>query len=116
MWWWGRRWGTRYSCPAGSWRGVLVADQPAPEALLPSETYETALARQQRAKLAAADGRLEEAAGLYRQLLDLQREILGPNHPEVAATLHDLAVLHETMGSAEQAHSLWAEARGILEP
>jgi tetratricopeptide (TPR) repeat protein len=83
---------------------------------LSSEPYEAALACQQRAQLAAVNGRLEEAATLYQQALALKREILGPSHPEVAATLHDLAVLHETMGSADQAHALWAEARSILEP
>jgi hypothetical protein len=83
---------------------------------LPAEPNEAALAHRQRAQQAAVAGRLDEAATLYRQVLAIQREILGPSHPEVAATLHDLAVLHETMGAPDQAHALWAEARGILEP
>ena len=66
--------------------------------------------------MAALGGRLEEAAALYQQTLALQREILGPSHPEVAGTLHDLAVVHEAMGSADHARALWAEARSILEP
>lgn len=81
-----------------------------------SQPYKAALAHQKQAQLVATEGHLEEAAALYQQVLALQREILGPSHPEVAATLHDLAVLHETMGSTDQAHALWAEARGILEP
>jgi tetratricopeptide (TPR) repeat protein len=85
------------------------------EAILPAEPYEAALARRQRAQQAAVAGRLEEAAALYQQVLALQREIYGPSHPEVAATLHDLAVLHETMGSPDQAHALWAQARRMLE-
>lgn len=80
-----------------------------------SEPHEAALVCQQRARAAVVDGRLEEAAALYQEVLVLQRELLGPSHPEVAATLHDLAVLHETMGSADHAHALWAEARGLLE-
>ncbi len=83
---------------------------------MPSEPHEAALARRRRAQLAAVAGRLEEAAALYQQALALQRESLGPGHPEVAATLHDLAVVHETMGSADHARALWAEARSILEP
>ena len=81
-----------------------------------SEPYQAVLACQKQARLAANGGRQEEAAALYEQVLDLQRKVLGPLHPEVAATLHDLAVLHESMGSAEQARALWAEARGLLEP
>jgi tetratricopeptide (TPR) repeat protein len=83
---------------------------------VPADPHEAALARRQRAQAAAVAGRLEEAAAHYQQALALQREILGPSHPEVAATLHDLAVVHETMGSADHARVLWAEARGILEP
>jgi tetratricopeptide (TPR) repeat protein len=80
------------------------------------DPYEAALAHRQRAQQAAVAGRLEEAAALYQQVLTLQREILGLSHAEVAATLHDLAVLHEAMGAPDQAHALWAEARGMLEP
>jgi hypothetical protein len=83
---------------------------------LPSEPYQTALALRQRARVAAVAGRLEEAADLYQQVLTIQREILGPGHSDVAATLHDLAVVHETLGSADHARALWTEARGILEP
>lgn len=83
---------------------------------MPSEAHQAALACQKQAQLAAIGGRPEEAAALYEQVLGLQRKVLGPRHPEVAATLHDLAVLHESMGSADQARALWAEARGILEP
>jgi tetratricopeptide (TPR) repeat protein len=83
---------------------------------MPSTRYDAALARQKAAQAAVTEGRLEEAAGLYQQLLALQRDMLGPNHPEVGATLHNLAVLHETMGSVDQAQALWAEARSIFEP
>jgi tetratricopeptide (TPR) repeat protein len=62
-----------------------------------------------------AEGRLDEAAALYERALSLKRTVHGPNHADVAATLHNLAVLRERMGHAEEAGALWAEARRMLE-
>lgn len=62
-----------------------------------------------------AEGRLDEAAALYERALSLKRTVHGPNHAEVAATLHNLAVLRERMGDAKEAGALWAEARRMVE-
>lgn len=61
-------------------------------------------------------GRMEvdEAAGLYERSLAIRRRILGPDHPDVAATLHNWAVLCQSAGRSEEASVLWEEAGAIL--
>jgi hypothetical protein len=61
-------------------------------------------------------GRMEvdEAAGLYERSLAIRRRILGPDHPDVAATLHNWAVLCQSAGRTEEASVLWDEAGAIL--
>jgi hypothetical protein len=63
----------------------------------------------------AGRGQVEDATALYERLVAIKREVLGPEHPELARTLHDLAVLQESSGLVEEAGALWAEARRILE-
>jgi hypothetical protein len=57
------------------------------------------------------EGRAEEAALLYRRALAVLRASLGSSHPDVATTLHDLALACEVVGRTEEAQLLWAEAR-----
>jgi len=61
-------------------------------------------------------GRMEvdEAAGLYERSLAIRRRILGPDHPDVVATLHNWAVLCQSAGRTEEATVLWDEAGAIL--
>lgn len=61
-------------------------------------------------------GRMEvdEAAGLYERSLAIRRRVLGSDHPEVAATLHNWAVLCQSAGRTEEASVLWEEAGAIL--
>ena len=80
------------------------------------ESHDHARACVERAGLLASEGDVTEAASLYERALALTRRVLGPSHPEVAATLHNLAILRESMGRSDEARALWAEARTILEP
>lgn len=61
-------------------------------------------------------GRIEvdEAARLYERSVAIRRRILGPDNPEVAATLHNWAVLWQSAGRTEEANVLWDEAGAIL--
>jgi len=61
-------------------------------------------------------GRMEvdEAAGLYERSLAVRRRILGADHPDVAATLHNWAVLCQSAGRLEEAAVLWDQAGAIL--
>ena len=79
------------------------------------KSYEAARTWHEEAGVLAIEGRLEEAAALYERALSLKRTEDGSNGADVAATLHDLAVVRERMGCVEEARALWAEARRILE-
>jgi tetratricopeptide (TPR) repeat protein len=57
---------------------------------------------------------VEEAAGLYERSLAIRRRVLGPDHPDVVATLHNWAVLCQSAGRTEEATVLWDEAGAIL--
>lgn len=79
------------------------------------ESYEAAVEAHQAAKMLAANGRREEAVALYERAVAIKQNVLGASHPEVATTLHNLALLLDTMGLADEAHARWAQARAVLE-
>lgn len=66
------------------------------------------------AKALATHGRPELAAALYERTATIQRAALGADHPDVALTLHNLALLHNAAGRVDQAESTWAAARSAL--
>lgn len=77
-----------------------------PEALeLPSLT--AAAAR------AAADGDIPTAAALLRQVAELQTSILGPDHPDVATTLNNLALMLEKLGHMTEAGQCYRRAHAV---
>lgn len=41
----------------------------------------------------ASQGNFEEAGPLYKRSLDIDERVYGPDHPEVATDLHNLALL-----------------------
>ena len=67
------------------------------------------------AQILAAHNRGDEARWLYERALRVRRSALGPGHPDVATTLHNLALLHEAEGRATESAALWAEARALLD-
>lgn len=79
------------------------------------ESQEIALRFEELAASLIARGQVDDAAVLYQRVVAIKREMLGPEHPELARTLHDLAVLQESSGMVEEAGALWAEARRILD-
>ncbi|MBO3462005.1 tetratricopeptide repeat protein [Aetokthonos hydrillicola] len=60
-------------------------------------------------------GRNEEAEPLYEQALQLKQQLLGDDHPDVAASLNNLAGLYESQGKYEQAEPLYIQALEIAD-
>jgi tetratricopeptide (TPR) repeat protein len=60
-----------------------------------------------------AQGRYEEAEGLYRQALEITRATLGEGHPAYATRLGNLAVVVEAQGRYEEAEGLYRQALEI---
>lgn len=59
----------------------------------PPRRYEMAVHLHHLASIAHATGSPAEAEPLYRQALELKREVLGEHHPEVGLLAHDLGAL-----------------------
>ncbi len=57
-----------------------------------------------------SQGRYEEAEPLYLQALELCKRLLGDNHPDVATSLNNLALLYESQGRYEEAEPLYLQA------
>lgn len=77
-----------------------------PEALeLPSLT--AAAAR------AASEDDIARAAALLRQAVELQTSTLGPDHPDVATTLNNLALMLEKLGHVKEAGQCYRRAHAI---
>ena len=58
-------------------------------------------------------GDLAGAETLYLQSLDMRRELLGPDHPEVGRTLLNLASLQYDRGETREALANMREVLGI---
>jgi len=59
--------------------------------------------------------RYQEAEPLYLQALHVREQALGPEHPDVASTLANLAVLYRSQGQYEQAEPLFQRALHVRE-
>jgi CHAT domain-containing protein/Tfp pilus assembly protein PilF len=57
----------------------------------------------------------KEAESLYRRALAIDEEILGPNHPDVARVLVNLALLYQKQARISEAEALQKRALGIRE-
>jgi hypothetical protein len=51
----------------------------------------------------------KEARRLYAQAIDIRREVLGPDHPDLAVSLNDLAVMHVREGEHDRAEPLYRQ-------
>ena len=60
-----------------------------------------------------ADSR--EAESLYHRALEIRERALGPEHPQVATTLHNLAFLYSTEGQFEKAEPAYRRSIATLE-
>jgi tetratricopeptide (TPR) repeat protein len=61
-----------------------------------------------------SSGRREEAEVELKKCLAIEEPVLGPDHPEVARTLHDLAVQQRELGNVDAAVANYARARRIF--
>nr|NCR96576.1 tetratricopeptide repeat protein [Microcystis aeruginosa L311-01] len=57
-----------------------------------------------------SQGRYTEAEPLYLEALDLRKQLLGDNHPDVAQSLNNLAYLYQSQGRYKEAEPLYREA------
>ena len=60
-------------------------------------------------------GRQDKAATLYRAALDIDRQALGNDHPQVGHHLHNLAVALQAQGKLEEAAPLYEESMQVLQ-
>ena len=60
-------------------------------------------------------GRYAEAEPLYRRSLEIREKQLGPDHPDVATSLNNLAVLYQAMGRYAEAEPLYRRSLEIRE-
>jgi tetratricopeptide (TPR) repeat protein len=59
-------------------------------------------------------GAYEKAEPLYQQALQIARKALGPDHPETATSLNNLAELYREMRAYEKAEPLYQQALQIV--
>jgi tetratricopeptide (TPR) repeat protein len=59
-------------------------------------------------------GRYREAIPVHAETLELRRRVLGEEHPDVAASLNNLAALYDDQGRYGEAEPLYVQALGIL--
>jgi tetratricopeptide (TPR) repeat protein len=62
-----------------------------------------------------SQGKYEEAEPLHLQALELRQRLLGENHPDVATSLNNLALLYNSQGRYEKAELLYLQALSIAE-
>ena len=60
-------------------------------------------------------GKYEQAEPLFQRALTIGEKALGPEHPDVATGLNNLAALYHTQGKYEQAEPLLQRSLTILE-
>ncbi len=58
-------------------------------------------------------GRFEQAEGLYREALEIDRATIGEGHPSYATRLNNLAGVVEAQGRFEEAEGLYRQAQEI---
>ncbi|MBS1825418.1 MAG: tetratricopeptide repeat protein [Acidobacteria bacterium] len=73
----------------------------------------TALVQENLAKLYLARGELDEAESLWERVLATREQMLGPNHPAVAAALVGLSTIEVLRGNGLRAGSFSARAVAI---
>jgi len=60
-------------------------------------------------------GQYSQAAASYQRALAIREKTLGPDHPDVGASLHDLAGLYSELCQRELAEPLYQRALAIKE-
>ncbi|MBT9136741.1 MAG: Photosystem I assembly protein Ycf3 [Firmicutes bacterium] len=65
--------------------------------------------------LYSEQGKYDEALPLYQRALAISERILGPDHPNVAGSLNNLAMLYSEQGKYDEALPLYQRALEIYE-
>ena len=60
-------------------------------------------------------GAYDQALPLYQRALKIREKALGPEHPDTANSLNNLALLYQAMGAYDQALPLYQRALKIME-
>ncbi len=60
-------------------------------------------------------GKYEEAEPLYKRSLEITEKSLGPDHPDVATALGNLAELYRQQGRYEEAEPLYKRVLDIFQ-
>ncbi|MFO0837283.1 MAG: serine/threonine-protein kinase [Phycisphaerae bacterium] len=103
--------GQDFAAAAAAWRDVLAAcDAAGPNAAPSTRTF----ALNQLAQNLAARNRCEEAARLFRVVLDRQVHAVGADAPRVTGTKVHLATCLLALGERSEALTMGAEARAEL--
>jgi tetratricopeptide (TPR) repeat protein len=91
---------------------VVLLAAPAPGA---GDPLEEARALNQKAIELYQAGRYQEAIPLLQRALAIREKALGPEHPETATSLNNLAELYRAMGAYDKALPLAQLALAIRE-
>jgi tetratricopeptide (TPR) repeat protein len=59
-------------------------------------------------------GHYSESEPLYQRSLAIREKALGPEHPDVAQSLNNLAALYKAQGQYAKAEAMKARAKAIL--
>ena len=79
------------------------------------DPLEEAKALSQKAVEQYQAGRYQEALPLSQRALEINEQVLGPEHPAIAISLNNLAGLYQAMGAFDQALPLYQRALKIRE-
>ena len=58
----------------------------------------------------SSQGKYAQAELLYRQALEIKKQVLGPNHPSVVRTVESLAAVEAEAGNYSEAEQLYQQA------
>jgi serine/threonine-protein kinase len=79
----------------------------------PDQATQTLVMMSNLGVLLAQRGTVDEGEALLREVLDRRRQVLGPDHPQVARSLSRLAAVLRNKGSYEEAESLMRESLAL---
>lgn len=80
-----------------------------------ADDLETAEALEQKVENLYREGRYTEAIPIAKQVVDIREKALGPDHPDVASGLNNLATLYKSSGDYAKAEPLHQRSLSIRE-
>ncbi|MEM9488469.1 MAG: CHAT domain-containing tetratricopeptide repeat protein [Myxococcota bacterium] len=92
-----------------------MAEPAAPGETAESPALREAAALHKEARELRKKGRYDEALPLVQRSLKIREKALGPDHPDVAASLNNLAILHRSRGEYDEALPLYKRSLAIRE-